>query len=173
MNTKFETLVSYNRIALIIVCFSPFLIWCLIGVMDKDSPLFFAAIVIAVPCIVLFGLAHFLLSRYFDEFIRLEKDSIVYRDSRMYGGKERIILFKNLKEILWENEVFDYVPGSRNSIYLVDNTTKKTVLFKNRIAWFLSINKTALDNLSKKVGLPIKRTYYTLSGDLKQRREQK
>ncbi len=173
MNSKFETLVSYNIIALIIVCFSPFLIGCLIGVIDKDLPLLFPAIVFAVPCTVLFGLSHFLLKRYFDEFIRLEKDSIVYRDSRTNGGRERIILFKNLKEILWENECFDYVPGSRNSIYLVDNTSKKTVLVKNRIAWFLSINKTALDNLSKKVGLLVRKEFYSLSSDLKQRRKLK
>ena len=172
MNTKFETIVSYNRTTLLIVCLSPFLIGCIFGVIDKTSPFNFAPIITAPIYIVLFSLLHFLLKKYFDEFVGIQNNSIVYRDSKINGGGERIIKFTNLKHILCETENFMYVPGSRNSIYLIDNCSNKNVLVQSKVTWLLSINKGVLDKLSKGIGCPIKRKRYSLSGDLKHRREQ-
>jgi hypothetical protein len=172
MNSKFEPIVSYNKVALIIVCLLPFLIGCLFGVIDKTLPFYFAPFVTAPIYVVFFGLLHILLKKYFEEFVRIQKDSILYRDSKINGGMERIINITDLKNILWENENFMYVPGSRNSIYLVDNSSNKQVLVQNKITWLLSINKGVLDNLSKGIGCPIKRKHFYLSGDQKQRREQ-
>jgi hypothetical protein len=111
-----------------------------------------------------------LLKRYYDEFIRLENDFIVYRSSRINGERETIIPTTNLKVILWENESFAGL-GSRNSIYLIDKTPKKHVLVENKIAGFFSINKTTVAKLSGSVSLPVKKEFYFLSSDQKQRQK--
>jgi hypothetical protein len=126
--------------------------------------------IIAVTCSIIYVVARFLLKKYFDEHVVLSGEYLKHCGSKASGFKQTEINLKNAKSILWENESFTSGPGSRNSLYVVTDNSEKHTLVQNKIAGFLSIRKSTLKDLSETTGLPIRKEYYSLSSDLKNRR---
>ena len=173
MESYSDTIVSYNKIFLSICCLSPLVFMPYILIVDGSNigEIIFCVFIISIPCFAIMGISHFLLKRFYEEYIIIDKDEIIYKGPEIDGQKEKIIQISELKSILWENESFAFVPGSRNSIYLVDKDSNKHVIVKNKIAAFLSISKVTLEKLSTTFKIPIHIKFYVMSGDLRQRHQ--
>jgi len=138
---------------------------------SKPSGIFGSMIFFAVLGFIFMGVSHFFFKRFYEEYITIDNDKIIYKGPKIDGQKEKMIQIPDIKEILWENESFASGPGSRNSIYLVDKNSNKHTLVKNKIAGFLSVNKVTLEKMSATFNIPIHKEKYVMSSDLKSRRK--
>ena len=169
---NYSVIIRYNKITVLVCCYSPLALFIYISLVSAED--FQIAL---IPCLIpaaigsiIYGLSDFLLKKYFDEFVFLSGENLIHRGPKASGSISSTINLKNAKEILWENECFTSGPGSRNSLYIVDGNNEKHVLVKNKLAGFLSIQKTALFNLSEVLNIKIQKDYYSLSSDMKRRR---
>ncbi len=118
---------------------------------------------------VIFLSIHFLINRLFNEYFLLKNGILVHQGPRIERRPQKHYQLKDIKIILWENEKLPLY-GSRNSLFLVDESSKKHVIFEKQFAFsghrqfgrFFTRLKTLMD-------IPIEKEFYTLSPDLKKR----
>jgi len=163
-------IVGYNKLTISLCCFCPLVLTFFITIIGGVFSLWILLLVIS-QCVIIYFILHLMLKSNFDELVSFETGKLIHRDSKYSGFKKSEININNPKSILWENESIAAIPGSRNSLYIIDEKSEKHVIVKNKNAGFLSIRKETLKKLSEALNIPIQKDYYSLTSDLKQRRK--
>ena len=135
--------------------------------LDMSDIYIFLQVVIFIGLIFLF--IHFLVNRLFNEYFLLKDGVLVHQGPSIERRPQRHYQLKDIKIILWETEKLPLY-GSRNSLFLVDESSNKHVIFEKQFAFsiyrqfdrFLIRLKTLMD-------IPIEKEFYVLSPDLKKR----
>ena len=166
-----KTIVTYNSSVLVIACLSPFVIALFFSIGSAVFPFIITVFLSLCICVTLYVVSNYFLKHFFNEYLSIENSTIIYTNSWFNGKKEGQFSIGNIKEILCEHEMFSYVPGSRNSVYLCDHKSNKNPLIINKVRWFLSIDYKLLNDIAYNLKVPIIEKKYILNGNLKKRRE--
>jgi hypothetical protein len=162
-------LVSYNKLFWGVSFYSPLLLIFILLIIDS-SILIYLFLYVFIVITISFGL-HFVLKYYFDEYVIINEEKIIYFGSRLYGKKEKTIEIKKIIEILYEKESFAVFPGYRINVILKGERKNKYVIVGEKVAAFFQLNDNLLKELSDFFNAPVKKKSYILSADLKQRKE--
>lgn len=159
------SIISYNKFALGFACFMPFFISILLF-LAKNIIVIISSLCV---CMALYFLSHEVLKFLFTDCLCLCDGKVVCKEARIHGSSKKEYIRADISQVLIENESFTSGPGSRNTIYFIIKESKKIAIFNNRIAGFFSINEAILRDFASILGVPIKREYFVLSSDLKNR----